>query len=347
MAKSTGIGFEFTVAMTRPSHHVYGIEMKVPAFDGVVASFDLCLPAWTPGSYCIRDFARNIRDVVVTGRGGETLPTTKVEKGRWRVTVADGGAGPYVVRYGVYAHELTVRTSHFDASHAYGNGANLFFHVEGRKGEAQRLHFALPEGWKASIALPKVGGWYEATDYDELVDSPFECGTHRTLHFRVRGIPHAVAIWGSGNEDVRRLARDLTKLVEGAAEFFGGLPYERYLFIVHLAAGAGGGLEHRASQSVGIAPWKFGVAKDYRSVLGLFSHELFHAWNVKRLRPEPLGPFDYAREVHTRDLWAMEGLTSYYQWVLLLRSGLVEAKEVFEEWSKVASSRCMTWFGSS
>jgi predicted metalloprotease with PDZ domain len=135
---------------------------------------------------------------------------TKVEKSRWRVRIVPGARlGPFRVTYRVYAFELTVRTSHLDASHGFGNGACLFLYVDGRKDEPQRLRFRLPKGWKVSVALPRRSGAFAAADYDDLVDSPFECGTHRTLGFRVRGVPHTLALWGEGNEDSVRLVRDL------------------------------------------------------------------------------------------------------------------------------------------
>lgn len=325
----------FTVAMPNPSNHLFEIGMDVAPFSRAVASFDLCLPAWTPGSYLVRDHARHVRDLAVAGPGGEPLRVTKVEKSRWRVRVVPGmGRGPFRVTYRVYAHELTVRTSHLDASHGFGNGACLFLHVDGRKDEPQHLRFRLPKGWKASVALPRRGREFLAADYDELVDSPFECGTHRTLGFRVRGVPHTLALWGEGNEDSVRLVRDLSRLVEAAAGLFGGLPYERYLFLVHVAEGARGGLEHRASQTCGVGPWRFRPDSSYREVLGLFSHELFHAWNVKRIRPKALGPFDYSRETYLRDLWALEGMTSYYEHLLLLRAGLEEPRHALEAWAK-------------
>ena len=325
----------FTVSMPRPSTHLFEVEMDVAPFARAVRTFDLCLPVWTPGSYLVRDHARHVRDMVVTGPTGERLPLRKVEKSRWRVTVgAKGARGPFRVSYRVYAFELTVRTSHLDATHGFGNGACLFLHVEGRKGEPQLLRFRLPRGWKASVALPRRGGSFVAADYDELVDSPFECGTHRTFPFRVRGVPHTLALWGEGNEDAARLVRDLGRIVETAADLFGGLPYERYLFLVHLAEGARGGLEHRASQVCGVSPWKFRPEAAYRDVLSLFAHELFHAWNVKRIRPARLGPFDYGRESYVRDLWALEGITSYYEHLLLVRAGLEEPKHAFAAWAK-------------
>jgi predicted metalloprotease with PDZ domain len=321
----------FTVAMPRPETHLYEITMEVDPKGA--KSLDLVLPAWTPGSYLIRDFARHVRDVTAKGAGRRRLAIEKIEKARWRISFAEKSPGPLLVHYRVYAHELSVRTSHLDASHGYGNGANLFFYVDGRKDEPQELRFALPRGWKVSIALPARGGVFHAADYDELVDSPFECGTHRTFSFSVRGVPHTVAIWGRGNEDAARLVGDLKKLVGQAAALFGGLPYERYLFLVHLSAGARGGLEHRASQSVALDSHAFRPEKAYRGALLLFSHELFHAWNVKRIRPEAFGPFDYGREVHTKDLWALEGLTSYYEVLLLVRAGLFTEAQAFEEWA--------------
>jgi predicted metalloprotease with PDZ domain len=318
--------------MPRRQTHLYEVKMQVAPFSRPVDRFDLVLPVWTPGSYVLREFSRHVRDLTAEGPLGTPLSVVKVEKNRWRIGLADVPAvGPFTVRYSVYAHELTVRTSHLDVSHGYGNGASLFFYVDGRKDEPHRLRFDLPPGWKATVALPRRGGDFAASNYDELVDSPFECGTHRILSFRVLGVPHTLAIWGDGNEDPARLVRDLTKLVKAAAALFGGLPYERYVFLVHLASGARGGLEHRASQSIGMEPYSFRPQKAYRKNLRLFSHELFHAWNVKRIRPEPLGPFDYTREVYTRDLWAMEGITCYYEELLLVRAGLQDPKDLLEE----------------
>jgi predicted metalloprotease with PDZ domain len=324
----------FTVAMRRPETHLYEITMEVDPRGA--KTLDLVLPVWTPGSYLVREFSRHIRDFSAKEKGGRgNVSAEKVSKNVWRLSLSSKkseSSGLLSVFYRVYAHELTVRTSHLDSSHGYGNGANLFFYVEGRKDEPQEVDFRLPRGWRTSVALPSRGGIFRAVSYDELVDSPFECGTHRMFEFRVRGVPHTLAVWGSGNEDPTRLVRDLKRLVQQAAALFGGLPYPRYLFLAHLVPGTRGGLEHRASQSVAIDPWAFRPEKEYRGALLLFSHELFHAWNVKRIRPEAFGPFDYTKEVHTRDLWAMEGITSYYEVLLATRAGLLTRAQAFEEW---------------
>jgi predicted metalloprotease with PDZ domain len=343
----------FTVAMPRPETHLYEITMEVDPRGAT--TLDLVLPVWTPGSYLVREFSRHVRDLrareissKVRGAGGgarsrgarrigRPVAAEKVAKNAWRVSLPSrksSSSSSVLVSYRVYAHELSVRTSHLDASHGYGNGANLFFYVEGRKEEPQEVRFTLPRGWKVSIALPSRGGAFLAADYDELVDSPFECGTHRTFGFSVRGVPHTLAVWGAGNEDPARLVKDLKRLVIEAAALFGGLPYARYLFLVHVSAGARGGLEHRASQSVAFDPHAFRPEKAWREALLLFSHELFHAWNGKRIRPEEFGPFDYAREVYTKDLWALEGVTSYYEALLLVRAGLLTEAQGFEEWMK-------------
>jgi predicted metalloprotease with PDZ domain len=323
----------FTVGAPEPATHLYEVSMEIAPFARAVASFDLVMPVWAPGSYSVRDFARNVRDLSAT-EAGRAIAASKVEKSRWRVTPGEPSKGPFLVKYRVYANELTVRTSHVDASHAYGNGTSVFLYVDGRKDEPQRLRFAMPKGWKVSISLPEREGAYLAKDYDELVDSPFECGTHRTFDFAVRGVPHTIAIWGGGNEDPERLVHDFSRIVEAGAELMGGLPYDRYLFLLHVAQGAGGGLEHRATQSDGIPPWRFKPEKSYRDVLALVAHEYFHLWNVKRIHPAALGPFDYTKEVYTKDLWAMEGVTSYYEWLLLVRAGLVKPKHFFEDTMK-------------
>ena len=320
----------FTVAMPRPETHLYDITMEVDA--GGATTLDLVLPVWTPGSYLVREFSRHVRDLAATDAKRRPINVEKLAKNVWRLTFEEASLSPLFIHYRVYAHELTVRTSHLDASHGYGNGANLFFYVEGRKDEPQEVAFRLPRGWKTSMALPEKGGVFRAADYDELVDSPFECGTHRAFPFSAESVPHTLVLWGGGNEEAARIVRDLKKLVSEAAALFGGLPYPRYLFLVHLVPGARGGLEHRASQSVALDPHAFQPEKSYRDALLLFSHELFHAWNVKRIRPEAFGPFDYGREVHTKDLWALEGVTSYYETLLLLRAGLLTEPQAFEQW---------------
>src|SRR5581483_7503174 len=236
---------------------------------------------------------------------GRALPLTRADKQTWRVETR--GASKVTLRYKVYANDLSVQTAHLDASHGYANGTSLFAYVEGAKALPATLAIRPPRGWKVDVALPKRGDAFHARDYDELVDAPFECGTHRTLRFTAAGKPHRVAIYGRGNEDEARLVRDLKTIVEEEAAIFGGLPYDEYLFILHLVDKGQGGLEHRGSNTSLLERFTFQPDKKYEDFLALEAHEFFHTWNVKRLRPAVLGPFDYAKETHTPLPGAREG----------------------------------------
>lgn len=320
----------YTISMTRPHTHLYEVTLEVRAAEG--PAVDVALPAWTPGSYMIREFARHVQEFAASA-AGRALPWRKLDKATWRVET--GGAAEVSVSYRVYANELSVRTSHLDGSHGYFNPATLCMYVLGRAAEPLAVRVIAPEGWQVTTGLRPEGATaglqprasnlhvFAAADYDELVDSPFECGTQRLLSFEVDGTPHRIALWGRGNEDEAALVADTRQIVETTRAIFGGLPYRDYTFIVHLADGRGGGLEHRNSVSMLVDRWTFQPRRAYERYLGLTAHEFFHVWNVKRLRAAPLGPFDYSRENYTRQLWAMEGVTSYYTDLLLLRAGLI------------------------
>ncbi|HWH08980.1 MAG TPA: PDZ domain-containing protein [Candidatus Thermoplasmatota archaeon] len=310
----------YSLAMPEPASHLYHVEVVVT--DPPAPALRLAMPAWAPGSYLIRDFARHVQDVEAVDARGRALPWRRVDKQTWEVEA--GAARRVAFRYKVYANDLSVQTSHLDATHAYGNGTSLFVYVEGHKDAPATLAVKPPRGWAVDLPLPESPrNTFHARDYDELVDAPFEIGTHRRFEFRVRGKRHRVALYGRGNEDAERLVADLKRIVEEEAALFGGLPYPEYLFIIHLADKPAGGLEHRGSNTSIVDRWTFQPGKKYEDFLALEAHEFFHAWNVKRIRPAVLGPFDYAREVHTTLLWAMEGVTSYYDHLVLARAGLI------------------------
>ncbi len=319
----------YTIAMPQPHTHLFHVTIEV---DGLTGAFvDLILPSWTPGSYMIREYARHVQGFDAwTAAAGTALPWRKIAKDAWRVET--GGADRIQVRYQVYANDLTVRTSHLDGTHGYFNGACVFMAVSGREAEPLRLRVEAPPAWQVTTGLEPADRPNEflAADYDELVDCPVECGAHRLLTFEVDGIPHRIAIWGRGNEDEARLIRDTRRIVEVQRDFFGGLPYRHYTFILHLLDGRGGGLEHRNSVTNQVDRWTFRPERNYERYLSLTSHELFHVWNAKRLRPAPLGPFDYRRENYTRLLWLVEGATSYYDNLLLVRAGLMTPERFLE-----------------
>jgi predicted metalloprotease with PDZ domain len=319
----------YTLTMPAPHSHLFHVAITVDA--GHAPTLDLVLPAWTPGSYMIREYARHVQRFAAHASDGSALPWRKISKDTWQIE--RGLAAQITVTYELYANELTVRTSHLDDTHGYCNGACVFMAVAGRTAEPLIVRVEPPAGWIVTTALEPLATeplTFQTADYDELVDSPIECGTQRVLPFEVDGIAHRLAIWGHGNEDEGRLVADTRRIVEVQRDFFGSLPYPHYTIILHLTDGRSGGLEHRNSVTNMLDRWTFQPERNYERYLSLTSHELFHVWNVKRLRPAPLGPFDYQRENYTRLLWLMEGATSYYDELLLVRAGLLTSERYLE-----------------
>jgi len=304
--------------MPEPQTHLFHVKIEVDDVPG--PEIDFVMPVWTPGAYAVRDFARNVQDF---DAGSRTW--SKVDKSRWRVKT--GGAPRVAVTYLVWAFEMEVDRSHLDDTHGCFNGASVFMYVDGSKNAPVTLDIKPFRGWRVTTGLQKVAGnRFRAPNYDELIDCPTDIGTAPVKTFQVRGKNHRVLIHGEQNWDHARVARDAKKIVEEAARMFGGLPYDNYTFLFFATSGpALGGLEHRNSTVITLNPWIGRPFKSYERLLEVTSHEFFHLWNVKRIRPKALGPFDYERETYTKLLWAMEGITSYYDDLICERAGLYPA----------------------
>jgi predicted metalloprotease with PDZ domain len=323
----------YRVALPEPHSHLFHVEAHVEAPGDAC---ELVFPVWTPGSYLVREFARHIEGLVAEDGDGRPLEVLRTDK--HRLVVRTRGAARAVVRFRVYANELSVRTCHLDGTHGFLNGAAVFPFVPGRAGKPHVLEIEPPPGWRVATALEGGPTVFTAADYDELADSPVEIGTHRTVRFEAMGKPHEIAIWGRGNLDEARLAADARKVVETLGAMMGGLPYDRYLFILHLSDKRRGGLEHARSTTLNVQRMGFFPRETYEETLGLLAHEFFHVWNVKRLRPAALVPFDYSREQYTRLLWWFEGATSYYEQVALARAGVLSPKRWLEALGKALTS---------
>ncbi len=308
----------YRVSMLRPHSHLFEVEATFPAGPDTL---DALLPVWTPGSYLVREFARHVQEVSASA-GGAHLPVQRVDKRTWRVQ-ARGRA--VTLRYRVYANELTVRTSHLDGTHGYFNGATLFLYTEATRGQEHHVTVEAPAGWRPFAALERRGEAFVAKDYDELVDSPFEVGPHTPHTFTAAGVPHEVVVWGDAVPDAGRLCSDLQRICETEARMFGGLPMSRYLFLVYLTDKGRGGLEHKASTSLLFPRVGLQNSRGWEDFLTLAAHEYFHLWNIKRVKPKALVPFDYSQENYTSLLWAFEGATSYYDNLIVLRAGLMSA----------------------
>jgi predicted metalloprotease with PDZ domain len=338
----------YRVAMSEPASHEYEIQMDVPAGVGDGRStVDLVFPAWAPGSYLVRDFVRHVYGLAITDARGRDLPVERLDKGRWRV---EAGERAFRVRYRVFAFEQSVRTSFLDDSHAYWNGTSLFFFVDGELARPCRVVVVPPplrrrkDRWRVDTALPPARGarlTWTAADFDELVDSPFEVGTHERRTFRVGGATFELALYGRTNADLGRLVDVLRRVVMTTGRIFGGFPFDRYLFIVHALPVGSGGLEHRASVTMDITGLSFEDETGYHKFADLAAHEFFHAWNVKRIRDATLGPFDYTRESYTRLLWLHEGFTDYLANVIILRAGVTRERHFWrwigDDWPRYAS----------
>lgn len=319
----------YRVAMPQPHSHLFEVEAVFPPAGPELV---IGLPVWTPGSYLVREYSRHVQDLTVTDTAGAALPFTRLDKRSLRIQA--GNANVHV-RYRVYANELTVRTSHLDGTHGYFNGATLFFYAEALRSRPHHVAIDAPPGWRTTVALEQRGQEFVAPDYDELVDSPFEVGPHTPIHFNAAGVPHELVLWGEPQLDEKRLVADLTRIVETEAALFDGLPMKRYVFFVYGTDKGRGGLEHKASTALLYPRTGFSSPKGWEDFLTLCAHEYFHLWNVKRIKPKRLVPFDYAQENYTQLLWFFEGGTSYYDNLLVRRAGLM------------SGSRYLTRFGES
>jgi predicted metalloprotease with PDZ domain len=337
----TKTAIRYTIFPASPEAHLFGVTCTVDEPDPAGQQFSM--PAWIPGSYLLREFARHV--VQIRARSGRhAVPVVKRDKNTW---VAKPCTGPLTIEYEVYAFDLSVRGAYLDTVRGFFNGTCVFLRIHGAEQHRHEVDVRPPRGsryrnWRIATAMRCNGaktygfGKYVAADYDELIDHPVEMGAFSLTTFSAGGVPHDIVISGQHDTDMKRLSRDLKTLCETQIAFWGDAPMERYVFLV-LAVGEGyGGLEHRASTSL-IAnrndlprPGMKAADDNYRTFLGLCSHEYFHTWNVKRIKPEAFTPYDLDRENYTRLLWAFEGITSYYDDLMLVRSGLISRDAYLE-----------------
>ncbi|MEJ6736990.1 MAG: hypothetical protein QNK84_08125 [Flavobacteriales bacterium] len=319
----------YEVSMPEPHTHYFNVKMDV--VDYQKEYFDVQMPVWSPGSYLVREFAKGVEGLVATANN-KTLKAEKINKNTWRIYPKE--SKNVVINYKVYAFELSVRTSFVDASHAYFNGTSMFMFIDELRNTPHNLTIIPFKDWKkVSTSLPKTskeGFQYQAPDYDILVDSPVEIGNQETFYFTSAGVIHHVAMYGKGNYDIEKLKVDMAKITQACTDVFGENPNKEYTFIIHNLTHGSGGLEHLSSTTLEVNRWTY-EGSDYKGFLSLVAHEYFHLWNVKRVRPIELGPFDYNNENYTSLLWVMEGFTSYYDELLLYRAGIYDEETIIRK----------------
>jgi len=327
------MGIAYTVSMPKPHTHLLEVDVEVKRSADAKPPMEelLVLPVWTPGSYLVREYAGHVQDFSARDSGGQSFKWEKINKDTWRVLT--NGAYDWHASYRVYANELTVRTNELNSGHAFWNNAGLLMYLDGFLKAPATVQVLAPDIWKVATGLPALPGkknTFRAENFDVLYDSPFEVSAFKLLSFTVKGVPHRIVIDGEGNYDPERVRRDVQKIVEAETSLMGEIPYHDYTFILHLRSTGGGGLEHLNSTALGFPRFGFQPERNYRGFLSLVSHEFFHLWNVKRIRPDALGPFDYTKENYTKLLWVAEGITDYYSTLALRRAGLISDKEFLE-----------------
>lgn len=314
----------YRLSMPRPNSHYFEVKMSV---DQITAeTLAVKMPVWAPGSYLVREFAKHVNLVKAYDQSGKPLEVRKRDKNTW--DIATKGTDRIEINYEVYAFEMSVRTSFLDDRHGYVNGTSVFMYIEQHEDVEGKLTVVPhPSFSTVTTALPHRGNnVFTFAHYDELVDCPIEIGNHTVFNFDASGVKHTVALYGDGNYDIPTLQKDMARIVEAESRVFGENPNDSYVFIIHNLTRGSGGLEHSTSTTLQVNRWTYD-ADHYPGFLSLVAHEYFHLWNVKRIRPRSLGPFDYDRENYTDLLWVMEGFTSYYDELILRRMGFYTTEQ--------------------
>lgn len=357
----TQAAVHYRVEVKNPHTHVFSVTLTVPTPDRRVV---INLPVWIPGSYLVREFSQHLLQIQARA-DAQVVPVQQSRKNQWTIDVPDG-TKQLTVLTTVYAFDASVRTAFLDATRGFFNPTSLCLRVVGLESLPHRIEVLVPNGckdWQLATALPalkisaKGFGTFEAADYDELADNPFEMGPFWSGTFRVRGVSHRFVVSGApAGFDGERLLHDTQRICEAAMAFWhddGQPPFDRYLFMLHASADGYGGLEHRNATALicqradlplkpldAEQPHK--ATDGYTTLLGLISHEYFHTWNVKRLRPIEFAHYDYDQENHTELLWFFEGFTSYYDDLLVLRAGLIDEPTYLQLLSKTINQVLQT-----
>lgn len=315
---------EYRVSMPNPHTHYFKVEIILKDYDKEYVEFKL--PVWTPGSHLKREYAKNVEGFSAFGRNEKVLSFYKKNKNTWRID--HNNEENVSIKYSVYSFEGSIRMSYLDDSHAFIMANTLLMFVEELRNTSSVLKIDVPPQWKnISTSLTNLQGklnTFYVPNYDILVDSPIEIGNHDILKFTAANVPHEVVMYGAGKYNSEKIKRDLTKIIEVATDIFGENPNEKYNFFIHHSDKKAGGLEHLNSTALGVSRWTYINSNSYEYFLSLVAHEYFHLWMLKRLKPAELDFIDYDKEIHSDLLWVMEGITSYFEEKIMLRSGFYD-----------------------
>ena len=317
----------YKLSMSRPWTHLFEVEVRFDHLPSTEKNLDLVLPVWRTGRYVIFDFAGGVERFLAVDGGGSALTVTKTDKTTWRIATA--GSESVTARYEIYADEFGQRTRGLNDEHGFVDGTAVFMYSPSYRQLPLRLTVEPYENWHVTTGLDSVDGErfdFTAPGYDHLADCPLEIGTQRDYAFSVNGTPHVLSISGPTNCIADSLVTLASRVVRMNAAYWGTLPYKRYVFILHAMSDPGGATEHVNSCVLDVADSRLRTPDPCQNLIGLFSHEFFHTWNVKQFRPKGMDPYDWTRENYSQEIWLVEGGTSYLHNILLTRSGSALAK---------------------
>jgi len=309
---------DYRLSMPEPHTHYYEVTIILKQTN--LDYLDLYMPVWTPGSYKVRDFSKNVENLFATSNN-LNLTIKKLSKNTWRVQTPQ--KSEVRITYKVYAYENSVRTSFLDMSHGYVNGASVFMTIKGLESLPIQLTIEPFRNWKkvsTSLTQGKKLA-YKATNYDELIDSPIEIGNHSSYYFEEDGVKYEIAFYGQTEADTAQIFRGIQKIVKTTNSMMSEVPLKKYVFIIQNLTIGSGGLEHSNSTMIQMNRWTY---ENPINFYGLVAHEYFHLWNAKRIRPLELSSFNYHSENYSKHLWLMEGFTSYYENLILMKADMMD-----------------------
>jgi predicted metalloprotease with PDZ domain len=327
----------YTLSMSKPQTHLLEVEITLRNFDSKTVVFHM--PAWRTGRYMIFDFSGGVQEFNAIDEKNQPLSFKKIDKESW--LIGNEESKTVTVTYKVYANEFNLRTRELNSEHAFLDPLSVFMYVEELKNKPIELKVIPYGNWKVTTGLEEVPDkplTYLAPNFQYFGDCPLEIGNQKDFQFFVDGKKHVISIYGDGNWNSDTLITDFTKIVIANKEIWGELPYQKYIFMIHCQPNAGGGTEHINSTILGVRPFVFANPVSYKGFIGLVSHEYFHTWNVKQLRPRAFAPYDFSKENYTEELWVSEGTTSYYDDLILVRAKFSNAKSYVDNITQMVNS---------
>ncbi|MCC6864703.1 MAG: M61 family metallopeptidase [Ignavibacteria bacterium] len=331
MSKTNNFQVEYTLSMPQPASHFLNVKIKIYNIPVSQKTIELKMPAWRSGRYLLFDFAGGVQEFSAKDENSNVLNWVKTDKATWNI---NRNGNSVIAEYKVFANDFLNRTCGLNSEHAFINNLAVFMFSPNYSDKPLTLKVEPFSNWHVTTGMElynNIPNLFYAPNYNYFADCPLEIVSQTDFSFDVNGFKHTISFFGEANYDKEKLIKDFTTIIKKNHDFWGSVPYKNYTFIVHCTPQSGGGTEHINSTVVGVKPQAFNYESGYKSFLRLISHEFFHTWNVKQLKPAGLTPYDWTKENYTRELWIAEGGTSYYDGLMLVRTGQMSIDDFYKE----------------